>query len=220
VTEAIDEICTALDKGLAAGGEFNVVLQEILSDLVKKHKRILFNGDNYTDDWVAEAERRGLPNLRKTPEALQAIVSEKAIKLFGKYNVLSEPEVRSRYAIYKGAHEEAIVIEAHCAVTIARTQIVPAALGYQAELAETITSVKAVGISDVAETTELLQAVTRHVNSLMAGIRKVEELEDAGDPLATLVAMEALRQDADALEGLVPDDMWPLPSYAEMLFMY
>ena len=220
VSESIDEICTALDKAVAVGTEFNVALQEILSGLVKKHKRILFNGDNYTAEWVVEAEKRGLPNLRKCPEALAAIVTDKAIKMFSKYKVLSEIETRSRYAIYKKAYEEAVEIEARCAVTIARTQIAPAALAYQAELADTITSVKAAGITDVGETTELLKEVSKHINGLLAGIRKVEVVEHAGDPLATLAAMQALRADADALEALVSDDMWPLPSYTEMLFMY
>jgi len=220
VTESLDDICTALDKALAAGKEFNPALQELLTGLVKKHKRILFNGDNYTAEWVVEAERRGLPNLRKCPEALAAIVTDKAIKLFGKYKVLSEVEVRSRYAIYKQAYEEAVVIEARCAVTMARTQIAPAALEYQAELAETITSVQAAGVNVTGATSELLGEVCGHTSRLLAAIKKVEELEEGGDPLATLAAMAVLRKEADALEGLVPDDLWPLPSYTEMLFMY
>ncbi len=220
VTEALDEICTALDTALAAGREFNASLQELLSGLVKQHKRILFNGDNYTDEWVAEAEKRGLPNLRKCPEALKAIVSGKAIGLFGKYNVLSEAEVRSRYAIYKAAYEEAVVIEARCAVTIARTQIAPVALAYQAELAGTVSAVKAAGIREVTETAALLGEVCTHTSRLLAEIKMVERMEESGDPLATLAAMSALRVEADTLEGLLPDDRWPLPSYTEMLFMY
>jgi glutamine synthetase len=220
VTEALDEICTALDTAVAAGKKFNVALQEILSGLVKTHKRILFNGDNYTAEWVAEAARRGLPNLRKCPEALAAIVTDKAIKLFGKYKVLSEVETRSRYAIYKTAYEEAVVIEARCAVTMVRTQIAPAALEYQAELAETIASVKAAGISDVEATSELLGEICGHTSKLLAAVKVVEKLEEAGDPLATLAAMATMRKEADALEALIPDDLWPLPSYTEMLFMY
>ncbi len=220
VTEALDEICTELDTAVAAGTKFNVALQALIIGLVKKHKRILFNGDNYTQAWVEEAARRGLPNLRKTPEALDAIVTDKAIKLFGKYKVLSEVEVRSRYAIYKTAYEEAVVIEARCAVTIARTQILPAVLTYQSDLAETINSVKAAGVQDVSPTLALLNEVCDLTGKLMAAIKHVEELEEGGKPLATLAGMAELRKYADTLEGLVADDLWPLPSYTEMLFMY
>ncbi len=220
VTEALDEICTHLDSALAAGKDFNAALQALLQSLIKKHKRILFNGDNYTQEWVEEAKRRGLPNLKKSPEALEAIVSEQTIGMFSKYKVLSEVETRSRYAIYKEAYKEAVVIEARCAITMAKTQIAPAALAYQASLAETIAAVKAAGISNVTETTALLQTVCTLTDSLLKGIKGVEELAEGGDSLATLAAMASLREAADELEGLVPDEDWPLPSYTEMLFMY
>lgn len=220
VTEALDEICTALDAALAAGEEFNAALQKILQSLIQQHKRILFNGDNYTEEWVQEAERRGLPNLKKTPEALKAIIDEKALALFGKYKVLSEAELRSRYAIYLAAYDEQVVIEAHCAVTIAQTQIAPAALEYQAELAGTIQAVKAAGVGDTAASEALLKKVCAHTSALLEGIQKVDAAAQGGEPLATLAAMEALRVHADALEALVPDNLWPLPSYTEMLFMY
>lgn len=220
VTEALDEICNALDVELEAGNPFTEALQDLLGKLVAKHKRILFNGDNYTEEWVQEAERRGLPNLRKSPEALASIVADKSIRLFSKYHVLSEPEVRSRYAIYKDIHDEAVAIEARCAVTIARTQIAPAALAYQASLADTLVKVSQAGLEAGQETRELLKDVCAQTELLLAGIKKLESLEAAEDPLAALAAMETLREAADSLEGLVPDEDWPLPSYAEMLFMY
>ncbi len=220
VSEALDEICTALDQAVAKDEDFNAALQTLLQALVRKHKRILFNGDNYTQEWVAEAARRGLPNLMKTPAALEAIISDKAIRLFEKYNVLSEVEVRSRYAIYKAAYEEAVVIEARCAVTIARTQIAPAALEYQRVLADTIASVNAAGITGIDETCGLLKEVCALTDRLLKTVKTVEAIEEGSDPLATLAAMGELREVADGLEGLVPDSLWPLPSYTEMLFMY
>ncbi len=220
VAEALDEICTRLDADTAAGKDFNEALQAILSETVQKHKRILFNGDNYTDEWVVEAEKRGLPNLKKTPAALKAILTDKAIALFGKYNVLSEAELKSRYEVYSEGYEEQVAIEARCALTMAKTQIAPAALQYQAELAETIQSVEAVGVTDLDETRDILKTLCSETSKLLAGIKVLEAAEKKGEPLENLAAMESLREAADALEGIVPDDLWPLPSYTEMLFMY
>ncbi len=218
VAEALDEICTQLDSDVAAGKDFNEALQDILSATVKKHKRILFNGDNYTDEWVVEAEKRGLPNLKKTPEALKSLLTEKAIGVFGKYNVLSEAELKSRYEVYSEAYEEQVAIEARCAITMAKTSIAPVALEYQSELAETIKAVEAAGVSDVDATRDLLKDVCAETGKLLGGIKALEAAEAAGEPLTTLTAMASLREAADALEGLVPDSIWPLPSYTEMLF--
>ncbi len=220
VSEALDEICSQLDADLSAGKGFNEALQAILSAAVKKHKRILFNGDNYTEEWVVEAEKRGLPNLKKTPEALKAMVTDKAIMLFGKYNVLSEAELRSRYEVYSEAYDEQVAIEARCAITMAKTLIAPAAFEYQLEVAETIKAVEAAGVSDVVGTRDLLNEVCVETSKLLSGIKALEVVEAAGEPLQTLDAMEVLREAADALEGLVPDNIWPLPSYTEMLFTF
>jgi len=220
VAEALDDICTQLDAETAAGKDFNEALQTVLSATVKQHKRILFDGDNYTDEWVVEAEKRGLPNLKKTPEALRAMLTDKAIGLFGKYSVLSEAELKSRYEVYSEGYEEQVAIEARCAITMAKTQIAPVALEYQAELAGTIKAVEAAGVTDVGETRDLLKAVCAETGKLLSGVKALEACEQAGEPLETLAAMESLREAADALEGLVPDNAWPLPSYTQMLFMF
>ena len=219
VTEALDEMCTALDESMAAGKDFNTALQELLQTLIKKHKRVLFNGDNYTDEWVKEAEKRGLPHLRKGPEALKSIVSEKAIKLFGKYNVLSETELNSRYAIYDETYSEALSIEAGCAVQIASTQILPVAIEYQKSLAETVNGLKNAGVSDTNAVAKVLDTVSSLTASLISNIEVVKAADDS-DPLGTLDKLEALREVVDELEGVLPDELWPLPSYAEMLFIY
>jgi glutamine synthetase len=220
VSEALDEICTQLDADAAAGKDFNDSLQAILTEAIKKHKRILFNGDNYTDEWVVEAEKRGLPNLKKTPEALKAMLTDASIGVFGKYDVLSETEVKSRYEVYSEAYEEQVAIEARCALTIAKTSIAPAALEYQMDLAATIKAVEAAGVSDVDGTRDLLKFVCAETSKLLAGIKALDAAEAAAKPLATLAAMESLRAAADTLEGVVPDTLWPLPSYTEMLFMF
>jgi len=220
VAEALDAICSQIDSDIAAGETFEVALQSVMSSTAKKHKRILFNGDNYTEEWLVEAEKRGLPNLRKTPDALKSMVSDKAIALFGKYGVLSEVELKSRYEVYSESYEEQVAIEARCAITMAKTMIAPAALEYQAELAETIMTVESTGIGKLDETRLVLKDVCDETGKLLSGIRALDVCEQAGKPLETLAAMETLREAADALEGLVPDSIWPLPTYTEMLFMF
>jgi len=169
---------------------------------------------------VVEAERRGLPNLRKTPEALKAQQTDKTKAMFAKYNVLSEVELNSRYEVYSEAYDKQVAIEGRCAITIAKTSIAPAALEYQAELANTITSVEATGIGKLNETRSVLKDVCDETGKLLSGIRALEVCEKAGKPLETLEAMETLRAAADELEGLLPDNIWPLPTYTEMMFMF
>jgi len=122
VAEALDEICAEIENAVESGEEFNAGLQKVLQGIVSRHKRILFNGDNYTAEWLEEAERRGLANLKKTPESLKAITSKESSRLFGKYNVLNERELKSRYEVYQDAYDTTVAIEGHCALTIARTK--------------------------------------------------------------------------------------------------
>jgi len=217
--EALDEICAELERAVGAGEEFNAALQKILQGIVRRHKRILFNGDNYTAEWREEAEKRGLANLKKTPEALKAIVSRESVALFGRYKVLSERELHSRHEVYQEAYDRTIAIEGHCAVTIAKTMIAPAALAYQKELARTIADVQALGAGDVSATRELLGDVCEETDRLLRGARRLEACLAKGFSSEILDLMDGLRAAADSLEGMLPEDLWPLPSYAEMMFM-
>ncbi len=217
VAEALDTMCTRLESEIADGRELAEVLPVVLQDAVRDHKRILFNGDNYSAEWVAEAERRGLPNLRTTPEALQPLRSRKARELFARYAVLSEQELESRYEVYMEQYEKQVAIEANCALEMAKTMIVPAAIDYQCKLAETVINLQACKAS-AATATHLLEQVGRALDALMDGINALEERMES-DGATKLKAMEEMREAADTLEGLVPDDQWPLPSYAEMLFI-
>jgi glutamine synthetase len=219
VSEALDEICTKLEADVESGKDFNEALQAVLKDIVVGHKKILFNGDNYTEEWVEEAERRGLPNMKKTPEALKAIVTEKAIDLFGKYNVLSKTELESRYEVYLEAYEQTVEIEARCAVTMARTMIVPVAIEYQDQLATTIQKVEAVGAGDVSSMRELLGEISAATDTLLRTTGKLEKTLESGFSTDFLELMGTMKDAADTLEGLLPDELWPLPSYAEMMFI-
>jgi len=219
MAEALDEICTDLDAAVSAGEDFNASLQTVLQGIVTKHKRILFNGDNYTADWLEEAERRGLPNLKKTPESLKPITSRESIELFGKYNVLSERELESRYEVYQDAYDTTVAIEGDCALTIARTMIAPAALAYQNEVAQTIREVESVGAGDASATRELLGDLCEATDKLLRSARRLEGCLEKGFSSEILELMDGLREAGDCLEGMLPDEYWPLPSYAEMMFM-
>jgi glutamine synthetase len=213
VADALDFICAKLE---AAEGDFNDALQDVLADIIKTHKRVLYNGDNYVEEWHAEAARRGLPNLRSTPEALEIMKSEKATTLFEKHGVLSARELQSRYEVYHETYETMIGIEASCALTIARTMIAPVAMAYQAELAETIEKVTAAGVSAGAAKSTLA-AVCTETDKLCKSIADLEAVEE--DSAKAIAIMSDMRAAVDELEGLVPYDAWPLPSYAEMLFV-
>lgn len=219
VAEAIDELTTQLEAGIKSGKDFNKALQALLQAVIKKHKRVIFNGDNYTEEWHKEAERRGLPNMKTTPEALKAYESEKAVKLFEKYAVLTKKELLSRYDIYMHNYKSVLSYETECARTIAQTQILPAALAYQADLAASVKSVEEVG-SKAKTARETLAEVSGLVDALASGIKVLDAALEAHDTDKMKQAMAAARQAADSLEGLVPADCWPLPTYAEMLFLY
>lgn len=213
VAEALDEICTKLEADVKAGRNFNESLQKILAGIIEKHKRILFNGDNYTEEWAKEAEKRGLPNVKKTPDALKAFNTEKAKKLFSKYGVLSEKELHSRFEIYNEAYDKTIEIEAGVTLTMAKTMFIPAAVRAQTELAG---SIKAVADSDMKGAVASLEAMSSETENLYKAVSALEKAHGA-DKL--IDAMGKVRTSVDALEKMVPNDIWPVPVYAEMLFM-
>jgi glutamine synthetase len=219
VADALDEICGKLEADRKAGKDFHASVQNVLHGIVKAHKRILFDGDNYSDDWHQEAARRGLPNLKSSPEALKPLTTPKAIKLFGKHNVLSERELASRYEVYMHTYDRTLDYEANCLLVIARTQVLPAALAYQHDLAETVRAVKAAGATAGAAA-KVLKQTGVGAEALSKSIASLEAATGKHDPKALLKAMAAVRAAADELEAVVPSDHWPLPSYAEMLFAY
>jgi len=219
VAEALDTTCRQLEEAVAQGEDFNVALQRVLATIIKDHKRVLFNGDGYTEEWLVEAEKRGLPNLRKTPEALLSYKTQKARELFAKYNVFSEAELESRYEVYVEGYDAMVGIEANCAVYMAKTMIAPAAVSAQAEMAETLAAVQAVSGGPTAGLAAQLAAICEKTEALYAGITSLEEKIKNDDVEGMITAMDALRTPADELEGMLPDNLWPLPTYAEMLFM-
>lgn len=217
VAESLDEICGILEE--AGKKDFNEAVQKLLQSIIKKHKRVIFNGDNYTEEWVKEAEKRGLPNLKTTPEALKEGVDPKIIKIFEKHGVLSKKELVSRYDVYTETYETIIDFEAKLSADMAKTLIIPAAFNYQEEVADTIKSVEAVAKTKNTASRKLLDQVVKSTEATLVKIEKLEAAIKKGEAVKTKAAMVALREEVDTLEGLVAADLWPLPSYAEMLFM-
>ena len=230
VADSLDYISSKLEADVKAGKDFNKSLQAVLSDIVKQHKRIIFNGDNYTEAWHAEAEKRGLPNFKTTVDAMPYFLNKECVDVFGKYKVLSEREVHSRYEIYLESYKKTINIEAQLTASIAKTMILPAAIRYQGEVAHSLAAAKAAGAGNLTEQEALLKELAGTIGELQkkiaALVHATEHVGD-GDVMAhakyskeTIIpAMNAVRVLGDKLEMIVADDLWPLPTYREMLFI-
>ncbi|HXD58514.1 MAG TPA: glutamine synthetase III, partial [Thermoleophilaceae bacterium] len=217
VAATIDELGEQLSAKLEGGADLETAVVEVVKDAYTAHRRIVFDGDGYSEEWHAEAERRGLLNMRSTPDALPELVSDDTKAIFAKYDVLSDRELESRFAVFTEQYEVKVNIEAETAASIARTMILPAALRHLTEL-------KAAGIESLVDETETL--VRELVDALFelekanADHPEVEGLELAEYMRDTVIpAMEATRTVADKLERIVADDLWPLPKYQEMLFI-
>ena len=230
VAESLDEIATKLEAAVKGGKDLNAEIQAILPGLIAESKKVIFNGDGYSEAWHKEAASRGLPNRKNTIESIPDIISPKAIALFGKYGVLSERELHSRYEIYLENYQKTINIESGLTLQIAARQILPAAIRYQGEVALSIAQLKAVGVNIPKGQVALLNELTNTIEELQVGITalsKVTEDHSGEDSLAhakhsrdsIIPAMTAVRTAGDKLEGMVADDLWPLPTYQEMLFI-
>ena len=223
IAESLDYMATRLET---AEEDFNTAVQKLLKEILDEHGSIIFDGDGYSEEWHEEAARRGLPNLRTTVDALPAFGDAEAVALFEKYGVLSHREVESRLEVRLEQYAKEINLEARLMLEIGRTMIWPAAIRHQSQLAVTCANLKAVGYEFDTKT---LDKVTDLVRLLQDSLLELSELmeHEGGSPLeeaqyacSTLVPHMALvREYADELEGLVADDLWPLPTYQEMLFI-
>jgi glutamine synthetase len=229
VAESIDFMATQLEASVQSGKTLSQAVSELLPGIIRESKKIIFNGDGYSEEWHAEAEKRGLPNLKTTIDALPTIIDKKTVELFSKYKVFSERELQSRYNIYSEGYTKTINIEARTMLGMAKTMILPAAIRYQTELAQNIAAVKAAGIENPPQQKDL-QALTQLIASFRAAISALEAAVDHhvdGDAYAhakymhdaVIPKMRELRNYGDQLETLVPSDLWPLPTYQEMLFI-
>ncbi len=228
IAESLDFIATELETAVEAGVDFNSAVQSLLQGIIADHGNVIFNGDGYGEEWQVEAEARGLLNLRTTVDALPQFDTPEVKDLFAKYEVLNNRELASRYEVYLEQYVLSLAVEARQTLEMAKTLILPAGLRYQGELAGQGANLKAVGIDfDRA----LLDEVTGLVHDLQAGIAALEAalggghgasstLDEARYACDTLLpVMDQVRAAADGLEHVVADDLWPLPTYQEMLFV-
>jgi glutamine synthetase len=228
VAESLDYIATELEKVTGGDiGKLPAAVEKLLQKIVSDHKAVIFNGNGYSQEWHDEAKRRGLPNLKATPEALDVLVAPKNIALFEKYGVLSEREMRSRYDIYMERYCKDINTEAASAVQIAKTMILPAGYRYQGELVDTASKLQTLGKPVHMGTLDKLTKLVGEFEGRIESLEKTLSHHGAADLRAevkhfhddVIPAMVALRETADQMEVILPDDLWPLPTYREMLFI-
>ena len=228
VAETLDEVAGRLEKASNVDAE----IQAILTEIAKDHKRVIFNGNGYSDEWVEEAARRGLPNIKSTVEASKAMISEKNLAVLEKYGVLSRKEAEARYEIVLENYNKIINIEALTTLEIAKRQILPAAMKYASSLAESINAIKATGVqASVLVQSELLTKVSDLTVKLNENIGLLESVVEKADNFdgdiydlgmmyryEVFEEMQNLRECADKLEVVVDKEFWPLPTYEDMLF--
>jgi glutamine synthetase len=228
VTDALDSIADALETAVKGGKTAEVAASELLPSLIKEHKRIVFNGNNYSDEWQQDAAKRGLLNLRNTVDALPELVKPSVVKAFEKHRILTERELKARNEINFEAYNKTINVEAQLTVLIANRYILPAALKYQTAVAQTVAAVKAAG-GQAEQPKKLLDRLSALVDDLKTKADDLAHKLDHNGGSAeqhgkymrdTIVpAMASIRDTGDALELLMPHGDWPLPTYREMLFI-
>jgi glutamine synthetase len=216
VAEAIDEMSDQLEAKIN-GSDVAEAVTEVVKDAYTQNKQVLFSGDNYDEAWHAEAEQRGLKNLRTTPEALPEVLADSTVTAMEKYEVLSKRELESRFEVWAEQYAMSANIEAEVTASMARTMLLPAALRHLAVI-------EAAGIDGLAsECRALIEEFSAAIGELEAANRYPDDTE--GIDLAVyardnqITAMEKVRVAGDKLEKIVADDLWPLPKYSEMLFI-
>ncbi len=231
IAESLDYIATSLEGTLAGSTsqeQRDTAVRLLLQEILRDHRKVVFDGDNYSQAWHEEAEQRGLPNLKTAPDAFPALVTKKALELFDHYNVLTNVEMQARKEVMLETYCTKISIEARTLIQMISTQVLPAALRYQGELAGVVAASHAVSIdcsrssgrlSDIGKYTESLQKTLESLHDAMAtehdtALANSEFIRDK-----LLPQMVQARIISDQLETMVPDDIWPLPSYTEMLFI-
>jgi glutamine synthetase len=229
VAQSLDVIAGKLEAATAnvqRGPEFDGAVLQVLKEVVKTHKRVIFNGDNYDKAWHKEAEARGLPHLHDVVDALPVLKSREKLDLFKNLAILSEEELTSRMTIFRERWIKQLIIEAETMLSMARTTVLPAAVRYEREVAEAIAATQGAGV-DPGDQRSLLEDLVELINNLRSAIRAVADALDHSSPDEEMhalhirdhvqPAMERLRDVSDELERQVADDLWTLPSYREML---
>ncbi len=227
MADSLDYLATKLEKAVGDGEDFDKAVQTLLTEVITEHGDVVYNGDGYSEKWQIEAAERGLLNLKNTLDSVGQLITPEAVELFEKYSVFSERELHSRYEVQLEQYALVIAVEAKLSLELAATVILPAAVRYQTELAQNVATLKKAGVEASTITLESVSGpvsdLTEAIGTLKkalshhAGDTALAEAKHAQDEL--LPAMAAVRAAADTLESVVADDLWPLPTYQEMLYI-
>ena len=225
VAEAFSDACDILEKA----EDFDLAVHDLIKEYATLHQRIVFNGNGYSEEWVKEAERRGLPNIQSMVDAIPALVTEKSVRMFEKFGVFTKAELNSRAEIQYEGYAKAINIEARAMIDIASKHIIPAVMRYAKNLAETANEIREAGaddsvpveilkrltalLSEARKALLVLKDVARSASSMEAGEKQAHYYHDE-----VCTAMAALRLPVDELEMIVDKEEWPMPSYGDLLF--
>jgi glutamine synthetase len=229
VAESLDYCATELEKNLKGGKKLQGAVKDLLTKIIKENKQIIFNGNNYSDEWQKDAAKRGLLNHTTSVDAFGEVLKPDVVRAFEKYGVLSERELKARYEVALEQYIKTINVEAQLMVLMANRYILPAGYRYQGQIAESVAAVKAAGGTS-KEARKLLDALVKTTEECKQRVDKLQDLLDhEGNGGAekhakyfrdkVVPAMTALRDSGDDLECVVPHDLWPLPTYREMLFI-
>ncbi len=225
VAEAFCEAADILEKA----EDFELAVHDLIKEYMTKHQRIVFNGDGYSDEWVAEAARRGLPNIKSMVEAAATLTTDKAVKLFEKFGIFTRVELESREEVTYETYSKSINIEAKTMIDMAKKQILPAVIKYTKSLADTVIAVKEAG-ADASVQADLLKEVSTKLAAAKEALVKLEKLEQEAAAMEDIkkqaffykdevfAAMTELRAPVDELEMLVDKDVWPIPTYGDLIF--
>ena len=225
VAEAFADACEVLEKA----EDFEMAVHDLIKEYASKYQRIIFNGDGYSEEWVAEAKRRGLPNLGSMVEAIPALTTEKTVEMFERFHVFTRAELESRAEIKFENYSKAINIEARTMIDMASKQFIPAVIGYTKTLADTVLAVREAGVKATVqaelleETSGLLIEAKRALQNLEQVTETAAGMEDGEERaryyhFEVCTAMEALRAPIDKLEMIVDKEAWPMPSYGDLIF--
>ncbi len=227
MADSLDFMATKLEKAINDGEDFDKAVQTLLTEVITEHGDVVYNGDGYSEKWQIEAAERGLPNLKTTLDAVGELITPEAVELFEKYGVFNERELHSRYEVQLEQYALTVAVEAKLSLEIGSTIILPAAIRYQTELAQNVAALKAAGVEPSTLALETVSGpivdLEKSLSALKAALSDhsaesaLDEAKHAQHEL--LPAMDAIRTAADALEAVVADDLWPLPTYQEMLYV-
>ena len=226
VAEAFREASEKLE----VAENFEMAVHDLIKTNCAEHQRIIFNGNGYSEAWVEEAKRRGLPNIKSMVDAIPALITDKSVQLFEKFHVFTRAELESRVEVKYETYSKAINVEARAMIDIAAKQIIPAVIRYAKTLADSINAIRAVGDVDVSVEVELLTQTSTLLRETQTALQVLREKTEAAGLMEegecqaryyheeVCTAMEALRSPVDQLEMLVDKEMWPMPSYGDLMF--